>query len=96
VIVKLPKAVNVSSFALASTGACGDGPRAGVKKFMIETKSGSSWVTAFVGSAPNNGQLLTYIPTAGKKSVRYIRVTMLSNHGDPLFMDVMEISVRGK
>ncbi len=96
VIVKLPKAVNVTSFAVDSTGACGDGPKAGVKKFMIETKSGGHWVTAFVGNAPNNGRLLTYIPTAGKKNVRFIRVTMLSNHGDPLFMDVIEVSVRGK
>jgi hypothetical protein len=96
VVVKLPKAINVTSFGLASTGACGDGPKAGVKKFMIETKSGGHWVTAFVGSAPNNGQLLTYIPTAGKKNVRFVRITMLSNHGDRLFMDMMEVSVRGK
>ena len=96
VIVKLPKAINVSSFALASTGACGDGPTAGVKKFMIETKSGGHWVTAFLGIAPNNGKLLTYVPTAGRKNVRFIRLTMLSNHGDPLFMDVIELSVRGK
>ena len=95
VIVKLPKSINVTSFALASTGACGDGPRAGVKRFMIETKSGGSWVTAFVGNAPNNGKLLTYIPRAGKKNVRFVKITMLSNHGDSIFMDVMEVSVRG-
>ena len=96
-IVKLPKAVNVTSFGLASTGACGDGPRAGVKGFMIETSSnGHRWVTAFVGSAPNNGKLLNYVPKAGKKNVRYVRFTMLSNHGDKLFMDVMELTVHGK
>lgn len=96
VIVKLPKAINVTSFGLASTGACGDGPKAGVKRFMIETKSGGRWVTAFVGDAPSNGLLLKYLPKAGKKNVRYVRLTMLSNHGDPLFMDVMELTVRGK
>jgi hypothetical protein len=97
VVIKLPKVVDVTSFAVASTGACGDGPESGVKKFKIETKSaGGNWITAFVGTAPNNGKLLTYVPHKGKANVRFVRFTMLSNHGDPLFMDVMELSVRGK
>lgn len=97
VVVKLPKSIKVANFGLASTGSCGDGPKAGVKRFMIETSSnGHRWITAFVGRAPNNGKLLTYIPTAGKKNVRYVRFTMLSNHGDKLFMDVMELTIHGK
>ena len=35
------------------------------------------------------------MPKAGKANVRFVRFTMLSNHGDTLFMDVMEFSVRG-
>jgi hypothetical protein len=35
-------------------------------------------------------------PTAGQKGVRFVRFIMKSNHGDPLFMDLMELSVRGK
>jgi hypothetical protein len=97
VVVKLPKVVDITSFALASDGTCGDGHSAGVKRFKIETKSGSGgWVTAFVGSAPNNGKLINYIPRHGKSNVRYVRLTMLSNYGDRLFMDVMELSVRGR
>ncbi len=96
VVVRLPKTIDIKNFGLASTGACGDGPKAGVKRFMIETKSGGRWVTAFVGSAPNNGKLRTYVPKTGKKNVRTIRFTMLSNHGDPLFMDVIELTVHGK
>ena len=97
VIVKLPETINVTTFGLASYGACGDGPEAGVKRFMIETSSsGHNWVTAFVGNAPSNGRLISYKPTAGKKNVRYVRLTMLSNHGDNLFMDVMELTVHGK
>ena len=97
VVIKLPKAVDVSSFAVASYGACGDGPSAGVKKFKIETKTnGGPWITAFVGTAPSNDKLMTYVPHAGTANVRFVRFTMLSNHGDPLFMDVMELSVRGK
>ena len=49
-----------------------------------------------MGTAPSNDKLLTYVPHAGKDNVRFVRFTMLSNHGDPLFMDVMELSVRGK
>ena len=97
VVIKLPKAVDVTSFAVASFGACGDGPDAGVKKFKFETKTnGGQWITAFVGTAPSNDKLLTYVPHAGKANVRFVRFTMLSNHGNPLFMDVMELSVRGK
>ncbi|MEO8422880.1 MAG: M36 family metallopeptidase [Actinomycetota bacterium] len=96
VVVKLPKAVDVTSFAVASTGSCGDGPEAGVKKFKVETKTANAgWVMAFIGSAPNNGKLLTYVPKTGTANVRFVRFTMLTNHGDPLFMDVMEFSVRG-
>ena len=96
VVIKLPKAVDVTSFAVASTGSCGDGPTAGVKRFKVETKAaGGGWITAFVGDAPSNGKLLTYVPHNGKDNVRFVRFTMLSNHGDPDFMDVMEFSVRG-
>ena len=97
VVIKLPKAVDVTSFAVASFGACGDGPDAGVKKFKFETKTnGGAWITAFVGTAPSNDKLLKYVPHAGTANVRFVRFTMLSNHGNPLFMDVMELSVRGK
>ena len=40
--------------------------------------------------------LKTFVPKTGKANVRFVRFTMLSNHGDPLFMDVMEFRVRGK
>ena len=97
VVIKLPKAVDITTFAVASTGACGDGPEAGVKKFKVETKTADgNWVTAFVGTRQNNGNLKTYMPKKGKANVRFVRFTMLSNHGDPLFMDVMEFSVHGK
>jgi extracellular elastinolytic metalloproteinase len=96
VVVKLPKVIDVTSFALASNGSCGDGPEAGVKRFKIQTRSvGGDWVRAFVGTAPANGKLVKYLPVAGTDDVRFVRLTMLSNHGDPLFMDVMELSVRG-
>jgi extracellular elastinolytic metalloproteinase len=97
IIVKLPKAVNISSFAVASDGTCGDDPSAGVKKFKIETKTNNGdWVTAVAGRIDNDGALHVFKPTAGKQGARFVRFIMLSNHGDPLFMDMMELSVRGK
>ena len=97
VVIKLPKAVDIATIAVASNGTCGDGRAAGVKKFKVETKTANgNWITAFVGTAKNNGKLKAYTPTQGKANARFVRFTMLSNHGDPLFMDVLEFSVRGK
>jgi hypothetical protein len=97
IVVKLPKSVNISSFALASDGTCGDGHRAGVKHFQIQTKTNSGkWITALTGTVDNDGLVHVFKPTAGQKGVRFVRFIMKSNHGDPLFMDLMELSVRGK
>ncbi len=97
VVVKLPKAVNISTFALASDGTCGDSPKAGVKNFQIQTKTkNGNWVTAVSGSVDNDAALHVFKPHAGKKGVVFVRFIMKSNHGDKLFMDVLELSVRGK
>ena len=97
VVIKLPKAVTSRASRSPRTARAVTVPTAGVKKFKIETKTnGGQWITAFIGAAPSNGKLIDYVPHAGKANVRFVRFTMLSNHGDPLFMDVMEFSVRGK
>jgi hypothetical protein len=94
--VRLPAVVDVTSFGVASGGTCGDGPDAAVKGFEIWTRTaGGDWRKAFVGSAPATGKLKTYVPTKGKKNVRFIRFVMVSNHGNSAFMDVLEVSVRG-
>jgi hypothetical protein len=48
------------------------------------------------GSVPANGKYVVFTANTGTKNVLYVRFTMLSNHGDPLFMDMLELSVRGK
>lgn len=95
--VRLPKAVDVTAFAVASGGACGDDATAGVKRFQILTRTSSDapWKVAVEATAKNDGRLRAYEPEKGAKNVRTIRFVMLSNHGDPLFMDVLEVSVRG-
>jgi hypothetical protein len=97
VTVKLSKVVDITSFAVASSGTCGDGPKAGVKKFWIETKGkNGGWVNLGTSKVAANGKFAVFTSKTGTKNVLYVRFTMLSNHGDPLFMDMLELSVRGK
>jgi len=94
--VELPKSVDVTSFGVASGGTCGDGPDSAVKKFEIWTRTASGdWRMAAEGSAPANGRLKRYLPSRGMKNVRFVRFVMVSNHGNPAFMDVLEVTVRG-
>ncbi|MCI0633054.1 MAG: M36 family metallopeptidase [Actinobacteria bacterium] len=96
-IVKLPKAVDVTNFGVASAGTCGDGPESGVKRFTIETRTaGGRWVVAVSDIVDNDGVLHTFKAQAGKQNVRFIRFTMRSTHGDDVFMDVLEVTVRGR
>ncbi len=96
-VVKLPKAVDVTTFGVSSGGACGDGPEAGVKRFTIETRTARGpWVVAASGTAAADNILHTFRATAGRQNVRFVRFTMKSNHGDELFMDVLEVTVRGR
>ncbi len=88
----------MTTFGVASGGTCGDGPEAGVKKFEIQTRrtANGNWVTAATGRVAPNGVLRTFQATAGKQNVRFVRFIMKTNHGDPLFMDVLEVTVRGR
>ncbi len=96
-VVQLPKAVDVTAFRVASGGTCGDGPDAGVKRFAIETRRrGGPWVLAASGKVSADGVLHTFRARAGKENVRFIRFIMKSNHGNPDFMDVLEVVVRGR
>ncbi len=96
--VRLSEAVDIVGFGVASGGTCGDGPEAGVKRFQIQTKrtKGGAWRTAVEASIGATGRLRAFEPTAADRNVRFIRFVMLSNHGDPLFMDVLEVTVRGR
>jgi hypothetical protein len=94
-VVRLPQAIDITSFAVASGGTCGDGPDAAVKKFRIETKSGGRWVVALTANAPADSQLHVYTANRGVTNVRVIRFVMLSTHGNTDYMDVLEVSVRG-
>jgi extracellular elastinolytic metalloproteinase len=98
-VVKLPKAIKVTSFGVASNGTCGDGPEAGVRGFTIQTRTqNGDWITVVKTNAQNDGVLRTYQPNRSKglNKVRFIRFIMRSTHGDDTFMDVLEVTVRGR
>lgn len=98
VVVELPRTIDIVSFAIDPGATCGDPPAAGLKAFDISTRrAGGDWVLAVRRTtALPTGVLTTLAPTAGTENVRFVRLTMRSNRGDPAFMDVSELSVRGR
>ena len=96
VVVKLPQAVDVTSFGFDPGNTCGDGPDAATKTFRIYTKkAGGHWVLAFSGGRLKTGRLNTLIPSRGDDNVRFVKLVLLTNRGNPEFMDASELSVRG-
>lgn len=99
ITVKLPSYVDVSSLAVDPGAVCGDAEVASAQGYKLETSrtgSSGSW-TAVVQGTFTLGQAhqLNPLPIALRKAVRYVRLTLTSNHGDPLFMDVSELLVYG-
>jgi hypothetical protein len=99
VVLQLPRAVNISTFAIDPGATCGDNPPAGVKAFTISTRktATASWIVAVNNTAAlSEGVFHTLTPSAGKAGVRFIKLTMKTNRGDPAFMDVSELLVHGR
>lgn len=97
-VVRLPKALDITSFGVDAGATCGDPASAGVKAFVIYTRTASGpWIRAVrVSSGAVTGRLGTYVPRAGSTNVREVKFVMKSNRGDALFMDMSELSVRGR
>lgn len=98
-IVRLPGRIDIASFGFASDGTCGDGPQAAVRVFQIQTRraKGEPWITAYRRSKRlPRGVMHTLVPTRGAEKVRFVKMVMLDNYGDRLFMDMLELSVRGR
>ncbi len=94
-IVRLPVAVDVTSFGVASGGSCGDESDAGVKVFTMQVRRRVGWITVLTARALPDGMLRTYLPLGDASDVRLVRFVMRSNYGNPFFMDVLEVTVRG-
>jgi extracellular elastinolytic metalloproteinase len=97
-VVRLPDHIDISSFGVASGGTCGDDSTAGFKHFQIQTRTSKDapWRTAVDAKAKSDGVLHTFKGSSGLNNVQTIRFVMLSNHGDPFFMDALEVTVRGE
>ncbi len=96
VVVKLPLAVDVTSFGFDPGNTCGDGPDAATKTFAIYTKkAGGRWVLAYSGNKLKTGRLNALVPSAGTRNVRFVKLVLLTNRGNPSYMDASELTVRG-
>jgi extracellular elastinolytic metalloproteinase len=96
VAIKLPRAVDVTSFGFDPGNTCGDGPDAATKTFAIYTKkAGGRWVLSYSGGRLKTGRLNKLIPSAGTSNVRFVKLELLTNRGNPSYMDASELTVRG-
>lgn len=96
IVVELPQAVDVTSFGFDPGNTCGDGPDAATKTFAIYTKvDGGPWVLAYSGRKRKTGRLNLLVPAAGATDVRFVKLVLLTNRGDPSYMDMSELTVRG-
>ncbi|MGH7357640.1 MAG: M36 family metallopeptidase, partial [Candidatus Rokuibacteriota bacterium] len=98
-VVKLPAYVDVTGFGLDPAAVCGDPADAGLRAYTIAVSTsgaGGSWTTVKNSSFPlaQAGQL-NVLPISRRRGVRYVRLTMRSNHGHSSFMDMAEIEVYG-
>jgi extracellular elastinolytic metalloproteinase len=98
VVVELPRTIDVTSFGFAPGASCGDPPSAGVEAFDIFTRTAKgAWVLAVSReNALPAGVLNRLVPDRGARNVRFVKLTMRSNRGNPTFMDMQELSVRGR
>jgi extracellular elastinolytic metalloproteinase len=99
ITVQLPAYVDVSGFAVDPGAVCGDPDSASARGFKIETSgsgSSGSWTVAQTGSFTlAQAHELNSVPSSLRKAVRYVRITVTSNHGHEQFMDVAELVVYG-
>jgi extracellular elastinolytic metalloproteinase len=101
--VRLPQAIDVTSFAVDPGAVCGDDDTASVGPVQIATSDDGvnfAPAAAVTFTAPDNHRLNMLAPSANAGGVRYVRVTMLapqSSQGDGAqFMDLAELEVYGR
>jgi len=81
IVVKLPQAVDVTTFEVDPSNTCGDPGSASTGQFRIETSpDGTTYTTAAEGTftSANRGKFNVVTPTAGTEGVQYVKFWMLS------------------
>ena len=98
-MIRLPKTIDIASFGVAAGPACGDPSDASMRTFDLYTRAGAHapWRLALHRTtALHLGVLTTLAPTGNTRGVRWVKLTMRSNRGNPYYMDMQELSVRGR
>jgi extracellular elastinolytic metalloproteinase len=106
VVVKLPKPIDLASFAVDPGATCGDDDSASTRSLRIQTSPNNTTYTTVAQpafSATSNHHLNTVAPTSHPKKVLYVKATMLANQNGFIagtagqnFMDLSELEVYGK
>ncbi|HSK15218.1 MAG TPA: M36 family metallopeptidase [Gaiellaceae bacterium] len=100
VTVRLPAFVDVTSFAVDPGAICGDPDPASLKGYELavsKTGKSGSWKTVKTGSFTlASAHRLNRITISKRRAVRFVRLTMLSNHGHASWVDLAELEVHGK
>jgi extracellular elastinolytic metalloproteinase len=110
VTIALPRAVNLTGFAVNPSAVCGDGGSASTGDYRMETSvDGSTWLLSASGTftPADRGRMNPVTPAAGTASgVRYLRFTMVTPQVFQIgscpgpfsgcdFMDVAEVAAYG-
>jgi hypothetical protein len=99
-ILKLPAAVDVSSFSIDPTNTCGDGRASALRDYRIDTSvDGVTWVNGAAGgsfTSTNMGKLNVVTPGSSPSRVRWVRLVLLSAQvPGQSFVDLTELEVFG-
>jgi extracellular elastinolytic metalloproteinase len=99
ITVKLPTWIDMTAFGVDPGETCGDPAGASLRGYRIESsKTGARGSYSLVRQSSftqaQRGRI-NIVGVGTKRGVRYVRFTMLSNWGDPAFVDLSEITVYG-
>jgi hypothetical protein len=81
IVIKLPKAVNVTELSIDPSNTCGDDPTAATKDYKVETSTdGTTFVEAGSGTftTADRGHLNKVTLTGGTQNVAFVRFTMVN------------------
>lgn len=98
-IIKLPRTIDITAVAVDPGAICGDGPNAAVKDLQIFTRraSGGPWrLVVTSGALPQGVFTALHVDGPHARHARFVKVTMVRNRGNAQFMDMAEVSVRGR
>jgi hypothetical protein len=96
--VRLPAYVDVNGIAIDPGAVCGDPDSASVRAFTVAvspTGASGTWVVVKTNTVALAPHRLHTFAVAKRRGIRYVRLTMTSNRGHPLFVDAAELEVYG-